>query len=208
MSTSDQGDRLSTTLFGRTRRAVLALLYGHADEAFYLRQIARVSGTGLGTVQRELALLTAAGIIRRDARGRQVYYRANAECPVFAELKSIVTKTVGAGDTLRAALRPLAGRIRVAIVYGSQAAGRARTGSDVDVLVVGRVTFAQVVSALAGAQAILGREVNATVYPPTEFRAKVAQGHGFLKRVLQGPVMFLIGGENDLARLGSKWVVG
>ena len=39
-------------MFGKTRQAVLSLLYGHADESFYLRQIVRVAGGGMGAVQR------------------------------------------------------------------------------------------------------------------------------------------------------------
>ena len=54
MSTPGNSSSLSAALFGKTRRAVLSLLYGHADEAFYLRQVARMAGAGLGAVQREL----------------------------------------------------------------------------------------------------------------------------------------------------------
>ena len=34
-------DRIAEALFGKTKRNVLALLYGRPDSAFYLRQIAR-----------------------------------------------------------------------------------------------------------------------------------------------------------------------
>ena len=47
---------LSKVLFGQSRRSILALLYGHADEQFYLREIARRAGTGIGATQRELKL--------------------------------------------------------------------------------------------------------------------------------------------------------
>jgi DNA-binding transcriptional ArsR family regulator len=75
MSTIIKTDSLSATLFGKTRRAVLALLYSHIDESFYVRQIARTAAVGLGAVQRELKKLSEAGIIRRTVRGRQVYYQ-------------------------------------------------------------------------------------------------------------------------------------
>jgi len=77
-------DYLSKTLFSKTRRAVLSLLYSHVDDTYYLRQIVRAAGVGLGTVQRELKQLSDAGIIRRIVRGHQVYYQANPQCPVFA----------------------------------------------------------------------------------------------------------------------------
>lgn len=79
MSTAPFASKLSTGLFGRTRRAVLAQLYAHPDEAYYLRQLVRSVGLGLGSVQREVARLAGAGIIQRTARGRQVYYQANPE---------------------------------------------------------------------------------------------------------------------------------
>lgn len=92
MSTPGNSSNLSATLFGKTRRAVLSLLYSHTDEAFYLRQIARAAGVGLGAVQRELRQLSDAGIIQRTVKGKQVYYQANPECPIFTELRGMVTE--------------------------------------------------------------------------------------------------------------------
>ncbi len=83
-------DNISSILFHRARQAILALLYGHAEEPFYLRQIVRTAGIGIGSAQRELKMLTDAGIIIREQKGKQVYYRANLDCPFFNELKRII----------------------------------------------------------------------------------------------------------------------
>lgn len=115
-------------------------------------------------------------------------------------------KTVGIADALQDALEPFAGRIRVAFIYGSFARGEECTDSDVDVLVVGNLEFAAVVSALGPVQERLGREINPTVYPPHEFRSRLARGHHFLKGVMQGDKVFLIGDERELARLAGKSV--
>lgn len=93
MSTINKKESLSATLFGKTRRAVLALLYSHVDESFYLRQIVRAAGVGMGAVQRELKRLSDSGIIIKSLQGQQVYYTANPECPIYDELKSLVMKT-------------------------------------------------------------------------------------------------------------------
>jgi len=148
MSTALTSSSLAAALFGQTRRAILALLYGHPDEAYYLRQLARLGGLGLGVVQREVKRLSEAGILRRTVRGHQVYYQANPDCPVFAELKGLMVKTAGAVDVLREALAPLAGRIKGAFIYGSVARLQQRNGSDVDLMVVGAVSFGEVVGAL------------------------------------------------------------
>lgn len=204
MSALPGNDNLSRTLFGKTRRAVLSLLYSHVDDAFYLRQIVRAAGVGLGSVQRELKQLSDAGIIQRIVRGHQVYFQANPRCPVFEELKKLITKTVGVGATLKAALTPLMDRIHVAFIYGSIARSEEHRDSDVDVLVVGKVTFSEIVSFLQEAQQTIGREINPTVYPPEEFRSKLAEGHHFLNAVLKGPMLFLVGDKHELARLAKK----
>ena len=208
MSTAPYKEDISQTLFGKTRRAVLSLLYSHVDEAFYLRQIVRVAGVGLGAVQRELKLLSDAEIIQRIVRGRQVYYQANPQCPVFEELKALVIKTVGIAAIVQAALAPLADRIRIAGIYGSIARSEEHRGSDVDLLVVGKVTFAEIVSALDQAQKTINREINPTVYPVDEFQSKLSAGHHFLSTIVEKPMFFLFGDKRELARLAKKRLAG
>lgn len=183
------------------------MLYRHADESFYLRQIVRATGIGLGPVQRELKQLTDAGIIRRSARGRQVYYQANPACPVFSELKGIVVKTAGVGDVLRDALAPVAGHVNVAFIFGSIVGGNEHRASDIDMMVVGDVSFGEVVSLLSSAEERLGRETNTVVYPVAEFRQKVRDDHHFVKSVLEGDKIFLIGDERELAGLVAERLV-
>jgi hypothetical protein len=74
---------LADLLFGRTRSAVLALLYGRTNQSFYTRQIAREVNASLGAVQRELENLSKVGLIVRNSVGSQVFYQANRELPYF-----------------------------------------------------------------------------------------------------------------------------
>jgi uncharacterized protein len=208
MSTSLKIDQLGTTLFGKTRRAILALLYSHVDESFYLRQLARLASAGMGATQRELKALVDAGIIIRNVHGQQVYYQANPHSPVFKELKSLVVKTVGVGDVLRTTLASLADRIDVAFIYGSFARGEERKGSDVDVLIVGSVSFAEISSAFISAQETLSREINPTVYSNDEFLSKVRTGHHFLNTLLGSEKLFLIGDNDELERMVEKRMAG
>lgn len=202
MDTDSRIDSLGAALFGKSRRAVLGLLYGHPDQAFYLRQIARATGTGIGAVQRELKQLTDAGILSREKVGNQVHFQANRACPVFAELKSLVIKTAGVADILKTALSALSDRIRIAFLFGSMASADGNADSDVDVMIVGEVSFKEAVEALAQTQEILGREVNPVVYGPDEFEKKRKEGHHFILSVLENPKIFLIGSEDDLGAVG------
>jgi DNA-binding transcriptional ArsR family regulator len=208
MITAQTNSNLSAALFGRTRRAILAQLYAHPDEAYYLRQLVRSAGLGLGAVQREVKRLSEAGILRRAARGRQVYYQANPECPLFEELKSLAVKSAGVADVLRHALAPLASQINVAFIYGSVARLKQTSASDLDLMVIGEASFGDVVSALGGAQRILSREINPTVYSLPEFRSKLKAGHHFLSSVLKNEKVFVTGDAHELARMGPIRVAG
>jgi predicted nucleotidyltransferase len=198
MITSLNTNGLAASLFGKTRRAILSLLYGHADESFYLRQIARTTGIGLGSMQRELKNLTDTGIIIREVRGKQVYYQANAQCPIFNELKNITRKTFGVADVLRRSLVPKADKVRVAFIFGSVAKSNDNRRSDIDVMVVGRISFGDVVSLFSPAEEQLGREINPVVYAINEFKKKVKEDHHFVRTVLEDEKIFLIGDEDEL----------
>jgi uncharacterized protein len=196
-------DGTAEALFGRTRRSVLGLLYGRPDQSFYLREIVRLTGTGSGAVQRELSQLAGAGLVLREPRGPQVYFRANQQHPVYPELSGIIVKTAGIADVLRAVLAEVveAGKVDVAFIYGSVASGRQGTASDVDVMIVGAIRLQDLAGPLRLAQNRLGREVNPTIYRPDEFRAKASGGAHFLRRVIAGPKIMLVGTTDEFERL-------
>ena len=197
-------ESLSSALFPQSRRLVLGLLMSFPDRAFYLREVARSTHLGIGHLQRELDRLVAGGIIRRFKQGRHVYFQADASCPIFEELRGIVIKTVGVADSLRQALLPLRARIRIAYVFGSVARKEEHSASDVDLMVIGEVSLAEVVDVIRGAEKSIGRPVNPTVYPFEEFADKLAAGHHFVSRIAEGEKLLLIGDESDIAALSRK----
>jgi len=200
MSTSNG---LADLLFGRTRGALLALLYGHADQSFYTRQIAREVDASVGAVQRELANLSNVGLILRKSVGSQVFYQANQDAPIFPEMRALVNKTVGVFSILRSALRSLSKQIVVAFVYGSVAREEETTHSDVDLVVVGKATLDEVLSRLSTLETRIGRPINPTVYSVAEFKSKLASGNHFLTAVLKGQKVFLLGDEDELRKVGG-----
>ena len=204
----EPADRLSSVLFGKTRRRLLGWLFGHPDESFYVRQLVRITGASPGALVRELDELTAAGILSRSPKGRAVFYQVDPRSPIFRELQGIILKTAGVVAEIRRALKPLASRIDIALLHGSVARGALQSASDVDVVVVADASFADVVEALALAQRRLGREINPVVYSAGEFKKKVRSGHHFLTTVLRAPRTFILGGENELGQLVPKRVAG
>jgi hypothetical protein len=146
MVTDNVPDRLAKALFSKSRRLILGLLYSHTDEQFYLRRIVRETGVGLGPVQRELKLLTAAGIIERQERDRLVYYQAKRHCSIFTELKRLAAKGIFSSspsrrnsnvEVPRGKLTTFCRRrhIKKLSFFGSVLRDDFRPDSDVDVLV-------------------------------------------------------------------------
>jgi predicted nucleotidyltransferase len=194
---------LADLLFGQTRGAILALLYGRADQSFYTRQIAREVDASVGAVQRELENLSKVGLIVRTSLGSQVFYQANRDASIFREMQSLVKKTTGIFSVLRSALHPLATRILVAFVYGSVAREEETAQSDVDLMVVGKATLDEVLSRLSTVEKTIGRPINPTVYSVAEFKSKLTSGNHFLTAVLKGQKVFLLGDEDELRKMGG-----
>lgn len=194
---------LAHHLLGQTRSAVLSALLLHPEVSLHVRELARLTGASPGSLHRELRALAELGLLIRQEVGRQVHYRANTECPVFQELVGLLRKTAGLADVLRDALAPLGDKVSLAFVFGSVAAGTERSGSDVDVMVLGTTSFADLTRALADAHSALRREVNATVLAPDDFARKMAQGDGFARSVADSPRIWLKGDEDDFAKLAA-----
>jgi predicted nucleotidyltransferase len=191
-------------LFPEVRKKVLALLLAKPDQQWYLRDIERRTGLAIGTVRRELIGLANVGIITKSKDGNRTYYQANTVCPFFHELSGLLRKTAGLVDVLSEALESLAIKIKVAFIYGSMATGSAKSQSDVDLMVIGKCSFGEVVEALMPGQEKLCREVNPSVYPIDEFQKKLEAEHHFLKTILRESKVFLIGNEDELARLAEQ----
>jgi predicted nucleotidyltransferase len=191
---------LGSLLFGEYRQRALGLLLLNPEASFHVRELARITGTSAGTLHKELTKLTAGGILQRKKIGNQVHYSANLECPIFDELASILRKTSGLADVLAKALIGLENKIDFAFVFGSVARGDQRTHSDIDIMLIGNLSFSDAVQVLHPSQSMLQREINPVVYSKEEFNRRIKNNDSFIKEVLANPKLFIIGKENELSQ--------
>jgi predicted nucleotidyltransferase len=194
---------LAATLLGTSRSAILATLLLRPERELHARELSRVSGVSIGTLQRELGVLVDLGLLTRRAAGRQVFYAADRTSPVFEELAGLLRKTAGLADVLREALAPLTSAIRMSFVYGSMAAGKAGPHSDIDLMVVGEASLTAVAKAVHPAQARLGREINPTVMSEREWTRRRREGDGFVRSLLTEPKIWLSGDDDDASKPGK-----
>jgi predicted nucleotidyltransferase/DNA-binding transcriptional ArsR family regulator len=190
-------------LFGTYRQRALTQLLLHPDSSYHVRELARLTGTTPGTLHKELTRLAEVGLLLRETQGNQVRYRANRECLVFTELASLFRKTSGVVGVVGDALHTLSTTPKLALVFGSLARSEENARSDVDLLLIGRCTFGDVVKALHPTQEILQREINPVIYTVTEFKRRVAGQDAFVNNILANPKLFVIGNEHDLGKLAG-----
>lgn len=190
---------MADALFTHSQQKVLGLLFVQADRQFYVNEMLRLTGAGKGALQRELARLESAGLVRVTRLGNQKRYQANREAPIYEELRGIVLKTFGLAFVLGEALSPVADRVRAAFVFGSVAKGGDHADSDVDLLVISDVlTYADVLAVLEPADARLGRKVNPAIYSLADWQRRRAQNNAFVSRVMEGPKIWLLGSDDAL----------
>jgi predicted nucleotidyltransferase len=183
---------------------VLGLVLIHPDEQFYQREIAERVGTTVLQAQRALKRIQDAGLVEKTRRGNRAYYKAHRQHPAYEDLRKMLLKTVGLGDQLREALRSVEGHVRLAFVYGSMASGTDIASSDVDLFIVGQLSSREAARLLGPLGRSLDREFNPTIYPEKEFRSKARSGNPFIREVLSGPKIWLVGGSHELAALVER----
>lgn len=194
---------LSHALFSPTQARVLAWLFGQPERWFHFNELLRLTGLGSASLQRELARLDVGGLVVVEQVGNLRRRRANERSPVYAELVSLVRKTIGVVPTLGEGLSPLRKRIELALVFGSVAKQTDGAGSDLDLLVVSdTVGVGEILPLVLDAEALLGRKVNPTCYTPSEFEHRRGDPDSFVNRVLAQPTLVLWGEVHEPAAAG------
>lgn len=194
-------------LLPKTRQGILAATFVQPEKSWYVSELARRLGVPSSSLQRELRDLTEAGILKSHRQGHMVYYQANAESPLFSDLRGLLLKTAGLVDILAAALNALLPKIRLAFVYGSIASGQERSDSDIDLMLIGEISPVELALPLRHARELLGREINPTVYLPAEFAQKLKSKDHFLTQVLTKPRLLVLGSGDELDK-AARWQDG
>ena len=185
---------IASALFSDSQSRVFRWLFGQPERSYHLNELLRLTNLGSASLQRELGKLAEAGLVNSEKVGNLRRFQANKDSPVFDELVALTRKTLGAQPLLQEALAPMQERLEQAFIYGSVAKGTDTASSDIDVMVVGNdLLLGDVLKLLLPVESKLGRKISPTLYTPAEFKRRKAQKDSFLHRVLEQPVIPLVG---------------
>ena len=192
---------LAQILSSRVRASVFQLLFGLGETEVHVREMARRSGFSEASLRQEMRKLKRLGLVDDRRSGNRVYFQANRDHPLYPDIHHLVIKTIGLVDVLSVAIAEA--NIAVAFVFGSIAQSKEVAHSDVDLMVIGGIGLRKLTSLLSGVSEKIGREINPHVMTKDEYRDRVKAEDHFVKNVLAGPKLFIIGTENDFEAMGK-----
>lgn len=187
-------------IFGRSkiRKELMGLYFSHPEKRYYIRQLARITGSPAAYARKALLKLQEEGLLKSEFQGKERYFYLNKEYPLYEEIKKIVSKTMGAEGLLRKTLQKITG-IESAFIFGSFAQGKEDAQSDIDLMVLGHPEEDEIVLAVSKLEKALDREINYHIYSRTEFGKKVQGKESFVHSIMRHPKIFIIGHEKELS---------
>ena len=186
----------------KTRAELITWFVTHPGERFYYRQLVDILSASKQSIQNELKRLETTGLLSSQKEGNIRFFWVNKDFILFPEIKSIILKTVGVGDELRKAFNNKRD-VRSAFIYGSVAKNREDAQSDKVVMVIGDVSVDAVHEAIMRAEKHLGREINYSIFSPSDWKKQLTQKKTFASNVIRDRKIFLIGTEKELRNLSQ-----
>jgi len=181
----------------KIRQDLLVLFFTNPSQKYYVRELERLLGYSVGSIHRELLKFKKDSLFDTQKVGNLLYYSLNTKHPLFNELKSIVSKTVGVEGSLKKILRSIE-KIEIAFIYGSFANKKEKTMSDIDIMIIGDPNTSDLNEKIMILEKLLKREINPTIYSSKEYKDKKKAKSGFIMDLLKNPKILLIGKKDDL----------
>lgn len=180
---------------------VLLFFLLHPQEETYLARIARTTGKVLIQVQRALKRLEETGLVNKRFHGNKAYYQANVTHSVFNDLKKVIIRTIIFSEKFEQELSLIKDKIIYGFIFGSTARNNDYPTSDVDIFLIGNLTFEDAGNLSYPLSMELGREVNTVIYSLKDFRKKIKEQHTFIIEVIQNPKIWLFGNEHEFEKI-------
>ena len=129
-------DLFAGLIASKTRIKLLIRFFFNPKTQSYLRELAKEFNVSTNSVREEFNQLTKTNLLKSQKNGRQVFYTANQEHPLFPELKSMVSKVMGIDQVIDGIVNRL-GDLERAYLIDDYAEGK-DTGI-IDLLLVGNI---------------------------------------------------------------------
>lgn len=189
---------LDDLIISRVRVKILTLFLSHPGTIFHVRDIVRKLNEEINAVRRELLHMEKAGMVTKEQRANRLFYVMRKDYPLYYELLELIGKTSGLGlDIIKQKTK--LGKIKFAFISGRYLRGLPkRSGTDVDLLIVGTVVLPELAQLIKAEEMHRGRELNYTVMTEEEYNFRKSRRDPFVLSALVGSRVMIIGDEEEL----------
>ena len=163
----------SGLITSKTRIRILMRLFLNPRLRTYLRELADEFHISPSHVREELRQLNKAGFLTCEKNGRQIFYSANSNHPLFSELQSMVRKAMGMDRILDSIIERL-GNLDSAYLIDDYAEGK-DTGI-IDLVLVGNIDQENLIDLVKKTERYIERKIRTLVLLPDEWeKLRVSQ---------------------------------
>ena len=157
----------------KTKINLLVKMFLNPAMKAYLRELAKEFDVSTNSVRTELNTLTENDILIAERDGRNVYYRANINHPLFPELSSMVRKITGIDELARSVIDRL-GNLEAVYLTGDYARGQ-DTGI-IDMVLIGDINREQLDDVVRKTERYIKRKIRPLVLTQEEFDQLLNKG--------------------------------
>ena len=151
----------------KTRIKLLVRFFFNPQTRSYLRELSKEFNVSTNSVREELNQLRNTKLLESEKNGRQVYYKANQEHPLFDELKSMVSKVMGIDQVIDGIVNRL-GELEKAYLIDDYAEGK-DTGI-IDLLLIGNIDQYHLNDLSRKTERYIKRKIRSLVLSRDEFK--------------------------------------
>jgi DNA-binding transcriptional ArsR family regulator len=171
----------------KTRIKLLVRFFFNPGSKSYLRELSKEFNVSSNSVREELNQLTQTKLLKAEKSGRQVFYKANREHPLFPELKSMVGKVIGIDRVVSGIVTRL-GDLNRAYLLDDYAEGK-DTGI-IDLLLVGNIDQYNLNDLSRKTERYIKRKIRSLVLNRSEYNE-------MLPNLKQKPLVLIWDGSKD-----------
>lgn len=158
---------LGSLITSKMRIRILMRLFLNPSQQAYLRELATEFQASPSQVREELGNLRDTGLLQSMRRGRQTFYQANPDHPLYPELHSMVKKSLGMDRILESIIERL-GHLHLAILLDDYAQGK-DTGI-IDLALVGDINTRNLADLVNKTEHYIGRKIRTLVMTEQEYK--------------------------------------
>ena len=161
------------------------------DSQHYINELARILRLDPKNTETKLKELEGNGLFRSEFRGKERFFFLAKGNPVLKHYRQIFLKTYGIEKRLKDAMGCVKG-LKEAYIYGSYAADKMCSSSDIDILAVGSHSVLELQRTIVKLQHDTGREFNVMNLSPKEFAAKKKKKGHFINNAFKAKIIKLV----------------